>query len=133
MVAPVVVVVVPVVPVVASTVRCFRGSKRSWRRQHEGHKDCRKLVFHNFSFIHRHEEELTLKIRIVYFEYNILVKSPFLSYRLHYIQRVRKARRGKYKIVNDSSGNTTCEHKINLRKIQIKDKKIVKKAINYCW
>ncbi|MCH0691449.1 hypothetical protein KVP94_19015, partial [Escherichia coli] len=29
------------------------GSKRSWRRQHEGHKDCRKLVFHNFSFIHR--------------------------------------------------------------------------------
>jgi insertion element IS1 protein InsB len=34
-------------------VCCFRGSKRSWRRQHEGHKDCRKLVFHNFSFIHR--------------------------------------------------------------------------------
>ncbi|MDD8605503.1 hypothetical protein LAX06_18745, partial [Escherichia coli] len=35
--------------------------------------------------------------------------------------------------VQSPSGNTTCEHKINLSKIQIKDKEIVTKAINYCW
>ena len=29
-------------------VCCFRGSKRSWRRQHEGHKDCRKLVVRHY-------------------------------------------------------------------------------------
>ncbi|EEV5747998.1 hypothetical protein EK616_21060 [Escherichia coli] len=43
----------------------------------------------------------TLEIRIVYFEYNILVKSPFPHTACTiYILRVGKARRGKYKIVN---------------------------------
>lgn len=57
-------------------VCCFRGSKCSWRRQHEGHKIAESLCFITFPLFIAWTIR-TLEIRIIYFEYNILVKSPF--------------------------------------------------------
>ncbi len=97
-VAPVVVVVVPVVPSLPRSRLLLQGQQTQLASSNEGHKDCRKLVFHNFSFIHRWTIR-TLEIRIVYFEYNILVNLPFLIPLALYTAG-RKGAQREYKIVN---------------------------------
>lgn len=99
-VAPVVVVVVPVVPVVASVPFVASGAANAAGVVNmKAIRIAESLCFITFPLFIAWTIR-TLEIRIVYFEYNILVKSPFLIPLALYTAGRRKARRGKYKIVN---------------------------------